>query len=42
MDVAIIGKTQDEQGDEGHEELRGFADKFTKIDKTPFDLNVAA
>jgi P-type Mg2+ transporter len=38
MDVAIISKTQDEQDDEGHEELGGLADKFTKVDEIPFDF----
>jgi len=38
MDVAIIRKTEDEQNDEGHEELRGLADKFTKVDEIPFDF----
>jgi P-type Mg2+ transporter len=38
MDVAIIRKTEDEQDDEGHEELRGLADKFTKVDEIPFDF----
>jgi len=38
MDVAIIRATEDEQDDEGHEELRGLADKFEKVDEIPFDF----
>jgi len=36
MDVAIIERTQAEQ--ETDEELRGLADRFTKIDEIPFDF----
>ena len=36
MDIAIIGRTQEEQDEV--EELRGLADKFTKVDEIPFDF----
>ncbi|MCL2829972.1 MAG: magnesium-translocating P-type ATPase [Betaproteobacteria bacterium] len=36
MDVAIIQRTQDEEGNAS--ELRGLADKFIKVDEIPFDF----
>jgi Mg2+-importing ATPase len=38
MDVAIIRATQDEESTGGHEELRGIADRFEKVDEIPFDF----
>jgi Mg2+-importing ATPase len=36
MDIAIIKKTQEEQ--DNIDELRGLADRYTKIDEIPFDF----
>jgi len=36
MDVAVIQRAQEEQ--DGEPELRGLADRFTKVDEIPFDF----